>query len=81
MTNADAPALLVHGLIPEPVLNPITGNPIAGENYEEKKTPHITTSRAFSVTNNNGTAFFPSLWLSVHDDILDPANWAVLGEW
>ena len=81
MTNADAPALLVQGLIPEPVLNPITGNPIAVEKYEEKKTPHITTSRAFSVTNNNGTAFFPSLWLSVHDDILDPANWAVLGEW
>lgn len=79
MTNADAPALLVQGLIPDPA-NPSTGKLITAADAE-KENPHIIASLQYSVSVNNGTVFLPSLWLSVHDNILDPADWTVLGEW
>ena len=79
MTQADTPALAVKGIIENPI-NPFTGKPVS----DKEKTAHpqvITTSRNFSITQNNGTSFDTSdgEFLSVHDNIFNPDNWEFVG--
>ena len=77
MTNADTPTLAMDGLIENPV-NPFTGNPITDEmKYAGEQ--HATYSFDFSVAKNNGYAFIPCKWFSVHDDVRDPDNWEYIG--
>ena len=77
MTNADTPTLAMNGLIENPV-NPFTGNPITDEmKYAGEQ--HATYSFDFSVAKNNGYAFIPCKWFSVHDDVRDPDNWEYIG--
>ena len=78
MTNADTPALALEGLISDP-RNPFTGLPISSA--EKGLHPqHILCSHIWKTEKNNGTAFLPGPWLSVHDDIFDLDNWEYLGE-
>ena len=79
MTQADTPSLAVKDVIKNPV-NPFTGKEISNK----EKTSHpqvITTSRKYRITENNGTVYDTSDgdFLSVHDDIFNPDNWAVVG--
>jgi arylsulfatase A-like enzyme len=77
MTNADTPTLAMDGLIENPV-NPFTGNPITDEmKYAPEQ--HATYSYEFNVEKNNGYAFNPCKWFSVHDDVRDPDNWEYIG--
>ena len=78
MTNADVPTLATQGVIDDPT-NPFTGKPI----NSDEKTAHdqyIIASEEFSVARNNGTAYLPSDWYSVHDDIWKKENWKLAAE-
>ena len=77
MTNADTPTLAMDGLIENPV-NPFTGNPIT-DKMKYAGEQHATYSFDFSVAKNNGYAFIPCKWFSVHDDVRDPDNWEYIG--
>ncbi len=74
MTNADVPTLAVKDLIPNPK-NPFTGKPI---NSDEKfaHDQFIIVSNEWKVEKNNGNAYLPSKWASVHDNLWDKNNWA-----
>lgn len=78
MTNADVPALAMEGLIDNPI-NPFTGKPI----NSDEKTAHdqlIIASDLSDINVNNGNQFMPARWYSVHDDIWDSSNWALVAE-
>ena len=73
MTNADVPVLAFDGLIDDPV-NPFTGKLIT----DDEKYAHdqlIILSNEFDIATNNGTAFLPSGWVSVKEDIWNKDNW------
>ena len=78
MTNADVPTLATQNLIEEP-RNPFTGKLI--DNTE--KTAHeqfIIRSFAWEIDDNDGTAFLPSKWASVKDDLWNQDNWTFYNE-
>ncbi len=77
MTNADTPTIAMNGLIENPV-NPFTGNPIT-DAMKYAPEQHATYSYEFNVEKNNGYAFNPCKWFSVHDDVRDPDNWEYIG--
>ncbi len=78
MTNADVPVLAFDGLIENPV-NPFTGKQItADEKYAHEQL--IILSDEFDIATNNGTAFLPSTWASVKDDIWNKDNWSFYKE-
>ena len=79
MTLADVPALLTENLMADPV-NPFTGKKIEPADKESVEMP-VLTSDQWSIDKNNGNAFQPDVWVSVHDNIFDSANWSELGEW
>lgn len=77
MTNADTPTLATEGLIADSV-NPFTGNPLSSEaKYSGEQLVLIDTEHRPEY--NNGTAFLPGRWYSVHDDIFEADNWAYRG--
>ncbi|MBR2804405.1 MAG: hypothetical protein IKE20_04585, partial [Eggerthellaceae bacterium] len=76
MTNADVPALALDGLIDNPV-NPYTGNPI--DTSPKTGEQHVLFSYDWDTAVNNGNAFLPGYWFSVHDDIRERENWEYLG--
>lgn len=79
MTNADAPAIAVEGLVDDPI-NPFTGNKITNE--DKYKGPQlINTSHHWEVDKNNGNVFDTSdgFWYSVKSDMRDPKNWECIG--
>lgn len=78
MTNADVPTIATNGIIEQPV-NPFTGNAI----NSEEKTAHdqyIIDSLQWQTDINNGNAFLPAKWYSVHDNIWDKNNWKLVAE-
>ncbi|MEY8521703.1 hypothetical protein AALA90_01570 [Lachnospiraceae bacterium 38-10] len=78
MTNADVPALAAEDAIEKP-MNPFTGKSIDNE----EKTAHdqyLIASEIADLTKNNGTAYLPSKWYAVHDDMRNPDNWKLLSE-
>lgn len=78
MTNADVPTLAMAGLIDNPV-NPFTGKTI----NSDEKTAHeqfIIASDKSDVNVNNGNQFLSARWYSVHDNIWDLNNWALVAE-
>lgn len=78
MTNGDVPTLAMSGLIENPV-NPFTGKKIdSSAKYEGDQ--YILVSQEWDVNSNNGYTYFPSDWLSVHDNIWDKNNWKKVGE-
>jgi len=78
MTNADVPTLAFEGLIENPV-NPFTGKAITDdEKYAHDQ--YVILSGEWDTTVNNGTAFLPSTWGSVHTDLRDPDNWTFYEE-
>lgn len=75
MTNADVPTLAVDGLIENPV-NPFTGKVISNdEKYAHEQ--FVTVSWDYSVYENNGYTFLPSMWASVKDNLWDINNWTI----
>lgn len=78
MTNADVPAIAVHGIIDHPV-NPFTGKII---NSDEKTThdQYIIDSNKWETDVNNGNTFLPGKWYSIHDNIWDKNNWKLVVE-
>ncbi len=74
MTNADTPALLVEGIITDPV-NPYTHAPLSNEGKENGVA--ITTSSKWKPEQNGKYAFdiSPEQWLQVKDDIFSIGNW------
>ncbi len=77
MTNADTPTIAFSGLIENPV-NPFTGKPITDEmKYAPEQ--HATYSYNWNVAKNNGVAFLPCKWFSVHDDVRVGENWEYIG--
>ena len=79
MTNADVPALATANVIDNPV-NPFTGKAI-NDDAKDLGPMHILFSEDWKVSENNGTAFLPGSWYSVHDDIFERSNWEYLGEY
>ena len=78
MTQADVPTLAVDSLIENPV-NPFTGKEI----NDDEKTAHdqyVIYSWEYDIAINNGTAFIPSKWYKVKDNIWDLNNWTLLDE-
>ena len=72
MTNADVPTMALQDLVRDPV-NPFTGNAI---NCDAKANDQfVTLSSDWDIAVNNGEAFKPAQWYSVHDDIFDLNNW------
>ncbi len=77
MTSADVPTLATRELIDNPV-NPFTGKPITDEaKYDGEQLILFGTEHRPEF--NNGNAFLPGSWFSVHDDIFAAENWAFLG--
>ncbi len=81
MTNADVSLLAMEGIIENPV-NPFTGNEI-NDDIKKNQDQKITTSRLYSVHDNNGTVFdtsdFP--WMTfTPGDVKDRDNWHILYE-
>lgn len=75
MTNGDVPTIATSGAI-DNAINPFTGKAITST----EKTAHdqyVIVSEAYDVGTNNGTQFFPSDWLAVHDDVWNKENWKV----
>ncbi len=79
MTLADVPELLTENLVADPV-NPFTAKKL-GRIDKEGVEMSVFTSDQWSIDSNNGNTFRPDVWVSVHDDIFNPGNWAELGEW
>jgi arylsulfatase A-like enzyme len=79
MTNADAPALLLQGLIENPV-NPFTGKPITNS-AKGTEDLLVTTSPDWQFAYNNGPAFFPAVWYRVTGPVLRKESWQLAGEW
>ena len=79
MTNADAPSMLLQGLVENPV-NPFTGNPVTNE-AKEKEEMVVTTSYNWKPEKNNSPTLPPVPWYSVKDRVLDASCWSKLGEW
>ena len=79
MTNADAPAMLLQGLIENPV-NPFTGKPITNA-AKGKEDLLVTTSPDWQFAYNNGPAFFPAVWYRVTGPVLQKESWQIAGEW
>lgn len=78
MTHADVPTFAVGGLIENPV-NPFTGKEINNaEKYAHDQ--YIIHSWEYDIAINNGTAFIPSKWYKVKDNIWDLNNWTLLDE-
>jgi hypothetical protein len=73
MTQADVPALVLDGVVDNPV-NPFTGNAVE---TDKENGALITTSSKFYPINHGKYRFRIDRheWLYVHDDIFDPANW------
>jgi arylsulfatase A-like enzyme len=73
MTNADTPLLAVKNIIANPV-NPFTGKPLTRD-VQDGIT--ITTMRLTDFNDHSRYTYkIPKdAWLSVHDNIFDPANW------
>ncbi len=80
MTNADVPMLAMAGVIDNPV-NPFTGVQI-DDHIKQEGTVIVTDSYNWVVSQNNGTVYDldGGNWWSVHDDIYDMNNWALVGE-
>jgi YidC/Oxa1 family membrane protein insertase len=73
MTNADVPLLALDSLVQNPV-NPFTHRPMENE----KSGKIILTSSDELHPTDHGKYIFNipnNAWLSVHDNIFDPANW------
>lgn len=78
MTNADVPTLATSDVISDPV-NSFTG--VAIDNSE--KTAHdqlVIASADTDIATNNGNQFHSTRWYSVHDNIWDKNNWALVAE-
>ena len=74
MTNADVPVLAAEGLIENPV-NPFTGKQLTmDEKYAHDQL--VILSNEFDIATNNGTAFLPSTWASVKENIWNKDNWS-----
>ncbi|MCR5251217.1 MAG: YidC/Oxa1 family membrane protein insertase [Lachnospiraceae bacterium] len=73
MTNADAPVLVLEGLIEDPV-NPFTGNPV-DSSRKEQGPMEVTYTGIWEL--QGGTAFDTSdaPWYTVHDNIFIKENW------
>jgi YidC/Oxa1 family membrane protein insertase len=73
MTNADAALFALKDIYKEPV-NPFTGNMLSADKDDAIK---ITTIGALSTYRHTkyGYMIGPNKWLSVRDNIFDPANW------
>ena len=78
MTNADVPTLATADLIESPK-NPFTGKTIAADE-NAKHDPLIIASEKWDVAENNGTAFLPARWYTVHDSIWKKENWSLVAE-
>ena len=76
MTNADVPTMATEGLIANPV-NPFTGREISFAPKEGEQMILVGTEHRPEF--NNGTTFLPGTWYSVHDDIFEAENWALVG--
>ena len=75
MTNADVPALLVKGIIENPV-NPYTENVIDG--HEKSDGALICLDSIFMPYHNKDNYIFTAekdKWYRVHDNIFDSSNW------
>jgi len=77
MTNADVPTLAFQELINNPV-NPFTGKTI-DSTYKLNNRMELIMGKNYSVYTNNGYAFQPDHWFTVHDNIFDLDNWDYLG--
>ncbi|MBO4862838.1 MAG: YidC/Oxa1 family membrane protein insertase [Eubacterium sp.] len=77
MTNADVPTIAFDKTVENPV-NPFTGKKI-DSSYKEKGPVELIWSREWHVSKNNGNAFLPDYWFSVHDNIFKKDNWECLG--
>jgi YidC/Oxa1 family membrane protein insertase len=73
MTQADVPALVLEGVVDNPV-NPFTGNAVK---MDKENGALITTSSKFYPINHGKYRFRIDRheWLHVHDNIFDPENW------
>lgn len=78
MTNGDVPTLAFDGLIDKPT-NPFTGKIIDNsEKYAHDQ--YVLGSQAWDTNKNNGNAYLPGLWFSVHDDMRKKENWTVMND-
>jgi arylsulfatase A-like enzyme len=78
MTNADVPTMAFKDTVENPV-NPFTGKAIDNsEKYAHNQ--YIIASVDYIVSKNNGNAFLPARWYSVHDSIWDRSNWQKVAE-
>ena len=75
MTNADVPVLAAKNIISNPV-NPFTKNPLTMD--PKKNGVTITTNNVFMPYQHGKYQFriTDDQWVSVHDNIFDPANWS-----
>jgi len=75
MTNADVPYLATEDLLPQ--VNPYSGKPLETSRQRENKAT-VTTSGAWDASLNGKYKFSikDDQWLTVHDDIFDPACWS-----
>jgi len=73
MTNADAPAMAVEGLITDPV-NPFTGNPI--DMSAKQDGINVVYSANFGLTDATQFETKDEPWYNVHDNIFDEKNWS-----
>jgi YidC/Oxa1 family membrane protein insertase len=73
MTNADVPLLALDSLVQNPV-NPFTHRPLGNEKSGKII---LTSSNELHPTDHGKYTFKISgnAWLSIHDNIFDPANW------
>ena len=75
MTIADVPAFACNEII-EDAVNPYSGYSILQP--QAKQVVFVLGSNESKIQTNNGNTFLPGLWFSVHDDVRDVENWAVL---
>ncbi len=74
MTIADVPALACNEII-EDAVNPYSGYSIVQP--QAKQTVFVLGSNESKIQTNNGNAFLPGIWFSVHDDVREIENWTV----
>ncbi|MCR5251218.1 MAG: YidC/Oxa1 family membrane protein insertase [Lachnospiraceae bacterium] len=74
MTNADAPALLLDGVI-ENAKNPFSGADIRIKDPSEKEAI-VTTSHGFHLSDTNSYDEPADSWYRVRGNIFDPENWS-----
>jgi YidC/Oxa1 family membrane protein insertase len=75
MTNADVPLLAVKNILPEPVINPFTGNVLQSkkENGVTITTSHLSIPLQHALHNFR---IKDEEWLTVRDDIYRMDNWS-----